>query len=103
MQEQLLELDIQSAETAISSAKRNIDRLSRLINEVLNFQKMESGSMKFHMDSYDIAKIAEDACGTMQPFTHKRKIDLSLELEPNLPPVTLDADRIIQVVTNQIG
>lgn len=84
-------------------AKRNIDRLSRLINDVLNFQKMESGNMKFHLGTNDIAHIAEDACGTMQPFASKRDIHLSLELEPNLPVATLDADRIIQVLTNLIS
>jgi len=84
-------------------AKRNIDRLSRLINDVLNFQKLESGNMKFHMGPNIIAQVVEDACGTMQPFANKREIHLSLDLEPKLPVATFDADRIIQVLTNLLS
>jgi two-component system phosphate regulon sensor histidine kinase PhoR len=74
-----------------------------LINDVLNFQKMESGSMKFNMSEHSIVQIAEDAFGTMQPFAGKRHIHLSLELAQHLPMATFDADRMIQVLTNLIS
>jgi len=84
-------------------AKRNIDRLWRLINEVLDFQKLGAGQMKFHMKENDLAKVVEDSYTTMLPYASKRQIHLSLSVEPNLPKGLFDGDRIIQVVTNLLS
>jgi len=84
-------------------AKRNIDRLWRLIDEVLDFQKLGSGQMKFHMQEHDLAKVAEEAYTTMQPYASNRRIHLSWSVEPNLPKGIFDGDRVIQVVTNLLS
>jgi PAS domain S-box-containing protein len=84
-------------------AKRNIDRLSRLINDVLDFQKLSAGKMKFNMQENDIKKIADDAYTTMVPFADKKKVHLSVQLEDRLPKAIFDSDRIIQVITNLLS
>jgi len=84
-------------------AKRNIDRLSRLINDVLDFQKLGAGKMEFHMQENDVSRVVEDAYGTMAPYAKKKKVDLTVELEDNLPKATFDSDRIIQAITNLIS
>ncbi|MFC1763601.1 PAS domain S-box protein [Planctomycetota bacterium] len=84
-------------------AKRNIERLSRLINDVLDFQKLGSGKMKFILQEHDIAKVVEEAVSTMQPFAGKRDVHLSLHVDDRLPRATFDNDRIIQVLTNLIS
>ena len=81
-------------------AKRNIDRLSRLIDNVLDFQKLRAGKMRFELQKNAIEKTVEDAYNTMRPYGRKRGVHLSLDCQPNLPRVAFDADRIIQVVTN---
>jgi len=84
-------------------AKRNIDRLSRLINDVLDFQKLGSSKMEFNMQQHDIVKVTEDAYNTMVPYAKKKKVHLALELQDKLPKATFDSDRIIQVLTNLIS
>lgn len=84
-------------------AKRNIDRLARLINDVLDFQKVSSGQMQYAMKENDITKAIEDACNTMLPSARKQGVHLSVELEDNLPRTVFDSDRIIQVVTNLVS
>jgi PAS domain S-box-containing protein len=81
-------------------AKRNIDRLARLINDVLDFQKLGSGKMELNMQQHDIAKVVEDAYNTMVPYAKKNKVHLALKLQDRLPKATFDSDRIIQVLTN---
>ena len=49
-------------------AKRNIDRLSRLINDVLDFQKLGAQKMKFQMQENDMVKVIDDAYGTIGPL-----------------------------------
>jgi signal transduction histidine kinase len=84
-------------------AKRNIDRLARLIDDVLDFQKLNAGKMKFNLQENNMATLAEEAYTTMQPHAAKNKVDLALELEPQLPAVVCDSDRIMQVLTNLIS
>ncbi|MDY0355263.1 MAG: PAS domain S-box protein [Sedimentisphaerales bacterium] len=84
-------------------AKRNINRLSRLINDVLDFQRLDAGNMTFHMQEGALDRTVEDAYNTMQPFAAKRGVHLIAEIEPGLPPITFDSDRIVQVVTNLVS
>ena len=84
-------------------AKRNIDRLSRLIDDVLDFQKLNAGKMKFNLQANNIAAVVEEAYTTMQPHAAKNKVDLAVELETNLPTGVFDSDRIMQVLTNLIS
>jgi signal transduction histidine kinase len=84
-------------------AKRNIDRLSRLIDDVLDFQKLNAGKMKFHLQANDIAAAVREAYATMQPHAAKSRVDLAIEVEPNLPAAFYDGDRIMQALTNLIS
>jgi signal transduction histidine kinase len=84
-------------------AKRNLDRLSRLIDDVLDFQKLNAGKMKFHMQANDMAAAVKEAYATMQPHAAKSRVDLAIELEPHLPAVVYDGDRIMQTLTNLLS
>jgi len=84
-------------------AKRNIERLSRLINEVLDFQKLSANKMKFHIQENSINEVVKDAYHTMGPHAKQKKVDLSIELDGNLPKVCFDSDRMIQVVINLLS
>jgi len=84
-------------------AKRNIDRLARLINDVLDFQKLGSGKMQFNIQQHDVAEVVDDACRSMATFAEKRGVKLSIKLAEDLPKAVFDSDRIIQVLTNLIN
>ncbi len=84
-------------------SKKNVDRLARLINDVLDFQKIESGRMKFNMQPNDINKIVEDVYKVMVSATKNTGVDLLLELNKDLPKARFDNDKIIQVLTNLVN
>ncbi len=84
-------------------AKRNVDRLARLINDVLDFQKLEAGRMKLNMQANDINKIVEEVHETMDLSTKEKGVDFSIELDDNLPKASFDKDKIIQVLTNLVS
>lgn len=89
-------------------AKRNIDRLSRLINDVLDFQKLGAGKMKFNMQENDIRKVVDDAYTTMDPYAKKKNVHLSVQLDdpaigPAGPRAVFDSDKMIQVLTNLLS
>lgn len=84
-------------------ARRNIERLGRLINDVLDFQRLDAGKMTFNMQEGALDRVVEEAYHTMLPFASKRGVHLSAEIEPHLPFIPLDGDRIVQVVTNLLS
>jgi PAS domain S-box-containing protein len=84
-------------------AQRNIDRLSRLIDEVLDFQRLNAGKMQFRMQENHIEKTVDEAFTTMQPYAKKKCLNLSMDLAQSLPVAVYDNDRMIQVLTNLIS
>ena len=84
-------------------AKRNIDRLAEMINDVLDFQKFEAGKMQLNVQENDIKDIVGQVHKTMAPSAKKRQIDFSVKLEDNLPGARFDNDKIIQVLINLVS
>lgn len=84
-------------------AKRNIDRLARLIDDVLDFQRLNAGKMKFNLRENSIGTTVEEAYATMQPHAATSGVELALDLEADLPPIVCDRDRIIQALINLIS
>lgn len=84
-------------------SKRNVDRLTRLINDVLDFQKLESNRMKFDIQPNSINEIARDVYETMASTAKDIGANLLLELDDSLPKIGFDSDRITQVLTNLVA
>lgn len=83
-------------------SKKNVDRLARLINDVLDFQKLESGKVNFDVQLNSINEIIRDVYEMMAPTAKDTEIDLLLELDECLPQVGFDSDKITQVLTNLV-
>ncbi len=84
-------------------AKRNVTRLARFIEGVLNFQKFEFGKVEFDMRENDINETVMEAYRTMAITAKKKGLNFKIELDNTLPKVRFDKDKIIQVITNIIG
>ncbi len=87
----------------LNIAKRNAERLSRLIDEFLDFQKLSANKMRFDIQDNNVKEVIEDAYNTMAPYAKKKKVHLFTDIDGNLPKARLDSDRIIQVLTNLIS
>lgn len=84
-------------------AKTNVDRLSRLINEVLDFQKLEAGKVPFNMQLQNIASVIKGVEEIMVPIVRDKDLDLLLDIDRCPRVVVFDSDRIIQVLTNLVN
>ena len=87
----------------LDMAKRNVDRLTRLINNILDFQKLEAGKMTFNIQANDINDTIAESAKTMAPLAEEKGLDFILDLEDGLPKIYFDKDKIIQVLTNLIS
>lgn len=84
----------------LSITKRNIDRLANLINNVLDFQKLESGKMHFSICENNINEVIEEMHELMAQSAKKKGLALNINLDSRLPEIKFDRDKIIQVLTN---
>lgn len=84
-------------------AKRNVDRLARLINNILDFQKLEAGKMPMEIREHNINEAVEETFKTMASLADDKRLRLVLDLGEKLPVINFDKDKIIQVLTNLVG
>lgn len=84
----------------LSISKRCVDRLVRLVNDVLAFHKLEAGVIEFHMKKESLTRIIEEVEASMRPLVENKNLSLKLALQKDLPEIELDRDKIVQVLTN---
>ncbi len=84
-------------------AKRNVDRLHRLINDVLDFTKLESGKMEFHFQESSINRAIRDAVAIEASVAAGKGITLTVNADDRLPALSFDYDKIMQVLINLVS
>ncbi|HEY0162338.1 MAG TPA: response regulator [Edaphobacter sp.] len=91
-------------------ATSNTDRLIRLINDILDLNRMESGSAPLQLRRCSLQDLCQQAIETMQPMAEANGIDLELVPFPSTQPSQVDclffdadSDRILQVLTNLLS
>jgi PAS domain S-box-containing protein len=76
-------------------------RLSRLITEMLDLDRMESGRMQLNRELIDLHRIIENVVNLIQPTAPHHS--LLLDADPALPEFVADHDKLVQVVTNLVN
>ena len=79
------------------------DRLTKLINDVLDLEKIEAGEMVWNMAPIDMGAAVEQAAAATESLYRQKGLDFVTEVEPGLPSVMGDRDRIVQVLINLIS
>ncbi len=97
------ELDPAQRARFIAIIVKESERLTRMINQVLDLAKLESGRAEWHASALDLKEVIEDAVATTSQLLHEQGVALDLELPPRVPAVLADRDRLLQVLLNLIG
>jgi signal transduction histidine kinase/CheY-like chemotaxis protein len=79
------------------------ERLTKLIDDVLDLAKIEAGKFTWNMGSVSIGDVMERAIAATASLFEARKLDLVRDIDSDLPTITGDQDRLIQVVINLIS
>jgi len=79
------------------------ERLTRLINQVLDFQKMETGKMEWQMLPVDMCEVCNEALEAVRQLIDAKHILPSLSLPDHAPAVAGDRDRLMQVMINLLS
>ena len=78
-------------------------RLTRLINNVLDFSRLESGEKKYHFQPCDLTDLVRQTVATFRPHLESSGFKLECELPDAPVPVRGDADALAQVVVNLLS
>ena len=82
---------------------KETERLSRLINQVLDLSKIESGKSEWQESQIRIEEVVTDAAAGMGQLFEEKRIEVELDIAQNLPRVPGDVDRVIQVMLNLLS
>ena len=91
------------AKDMVRIAHGNSQRLGRLVNDILDIEKMESGRMPFDIKPHRLQPLIERAIGEVAPFAAGFKVRLELDCTAADATGKVDPDRFMQVVTNLLS
>ncbi len=78
-------------------------RLTHLINDVLDLAKIEAGKMEWNMEPVSLAEVAERAIAATSSLFENSGLSLDRQFDRDLPMVNGDKDKLIQVMVNLLS
>lgn len=85
---------------AVGNISSSGKHLLNLINEILDLSKVESGSFELHYSTFWLAGTFAEVRDMLFPFAASKGIKIEFEIENNLPGISADKERIMQVISN---
>ena len=93
----------QAADKFLSMAMRNVQRLSGIINDLLDLSKIEAGKMDFNFAPTNINTVIGYVKSALSEVAKSKGLNLITSEAENLPNITADAQRLEQVLTNLVS
>ena len=93
----------EKARALLDIAAKNSDRLGRLINDILDIEKIESGKMGFRFSPQDVMAVLELAVESNRSYAEAYEVELRIVASVTDVQVWADADRLQQVVANLLS
>ena len=90
-------------EKIVRVADRNLKRLRLLVDDILDFSKLEAKKVQLKLEPSSIEKVIAETCETFENWAQSRSIKILNKADKNIPEVKFDPDRITQVLSNLIS
>jgi two-component system, sensor histidine kinase and response regulator len=97
------ELDSEQREY-LNLAKISADSLLSLINDILDYSKIEAGKLEIEAIDFNLGDCLGDTMKTLSLRAHQKGLELAFEIEPNVPDALVgDPGRLRQIILNLVG
>ena len=84
--------------------RRSADALLSIINDLLDFSKLEAGRMRVDVVDFNLGTAMEEVASLLARSAHEKNVDLTCRLPPDFPDeLRADSGRIRQIITNLVG
>jgi signal transduction histidine kinase/GGDEF domain-containing protein len=87
----------------LSMAERNINRLTNILNSLLDLSRIESGKIELKFEELDLRGSIEFILSSLKPQTDGKSIQFKMEIQEELSPVYGDREKLEQILTNLVG
>ena len=87
----------------LSIAKRNIDRLANLINDLLDIAKIETGKLKLKRVQCNIKELVDATVESLKVLVDENGLTVIQKMDACLPEISCDPDQIMQVLINLVS
>lgn len=94
------DLDPSAKNEMLQLILKNIDRQTKLINDILDLSKIEAGKTELHLEPFDICEIMKSFLETAMPLVNKKNITLSTNFPEKLSLIWGDREKLIIVINN---
>lgn len=84
-------------------ARASGKNLLAIVNDVLDFSRIEAGQVSLNPADVDVAKLLRDACALLQQRANEKDLSLEVQIDPTVGWMRLDPDRLRQVVVNLLA
>lgn len=101
----LLDTDLSDEQREYAETVRgSSEALLSIINDILDYSKVEAGKMTFELAPFSVETIVEEASELLAAKAHAKSVDLAVWISPEIPATVLgDSGRLRQVLLNLIG
>ncbi len=82
---------------------KSADRMNRLIQDLLDVAVVEAGQLKVERQRVSVAGLLQDLCALQTPIAASSRLDIAIEIRPDVHDVWGDRNRLLQVFDNLIG
>lgn len=97
----LIQAESPRGQETLQIAATEADRLIRLVNDILDLERLESGKIRLECQAWDVAELIRRAVDFMQLAANESEI--TLWVQPLSVILNIDGDRILQVLTNLLS
>lgn len=97
------DFDYNTQKEFIGVMNEEIIRLNKMVNDILDFSRLESNNIKLEKESKNIIPIIENCVNTMQVLAQEKNITFSIMKEPDLPEVPLNEGSIERALSNLLS
>jgi PAS domain S-box-containing protein len=87
----------------LSTTERSIDRLGRIIDNLLDISRLESGKMEARKEPIDFAGLARETAAIFRPQIEKKGLEFIEHIPANPVRLSADRDELTEVLTNLLG
>ena len=82
---------------------RNVERLIRLVNDILDFSRFEQGKMKWNLKEHNLTQLIRETLESYRPLIIGKGLAINFVTDSEIPSLLFDADAITQVLSNLLG
>ena len=97
------DVELEQRKKFLGIITKETERLTRLINQVLDLSKIESGRAEWQESRFDMKEVVSDTVTGMSQLFEERGIQVEVRAPKSVPAVSADVDRIIQVMLNLLS